>query len=53
MNDNITIGMDLGDRHHVAVVLDRQGEENRSIPPAKRPGVVRSQNPATVMCAAY
>lgn len=27
MNDNITIGMDLGDRTHIAVVLDADGNE--------------------------
>ena len=27
MNNNITIGMDLGDKYHIAVVFDREGQE--------------------------
>ena len=27
MNTHITIGMDLGDRHHIVVVLDTNGNE--------------------------
>ncbi len=27
MNKNITIGMDLGDKFHIAVVFDEQGNE--------------------------
>jgi len=31
MKDNITIGMDLGDRRHVAVVLDSKGDEIETV----------------------
>ncbi len=29
--ENVTIGMDLGDRNHIVVVLDETGEEARNL----------------------